>query len=54
MTLRPEWCCQHLPLLFRFDWTKPMSPLCSLIMTVYNRSRYFAAAIESVLAQTYV
>jgi glycosyltransferase involved in cell wall biosynthesis len=28
------------------------APLVSVLMTVYNRERYFAAAVESVLAQT--
>lgn len=30
-----------------------MNPLVSILMTAYNRERYIAAAIESVLASTY-
>jgi glycosyltransferase involved in cell wall biosynthesis len=30
-----------------------MSPPISLVITVYNRARYLAAAIDSILAQTY-
>ena len=30
----------------------PISPIVSVLMTAYNREKYIAAAIESVLAST--